>query len=90
MVLGVSADQPEKLRAWRRSRQLGYDLLSDPQQRVIREWEAGASLLGLVDLPFARRSCWVIDEAGVLIDLQVGISPDESVRRALAALDATG
>ena len=86
MVLGVSTDRPEKLKAWRSSQKLNYDLLSDPQQRVIRQWQAGISLLGLANLPFARRSCWVIDEQGILIDMQIGISPDDSVQRALRAL----
>lgn len=89
-MLGVSRDRPEQLKAWHSRRQLGYDLLSDPQLRVIREWQAGISLLGLVNLPFARRSCWVIDEDGILLDMQVGIGPDESVKRALAVLDAAG
>ncbi len=87
VVFGLSTDQPAKLKSWHSQRQLGYDLLSDPQQRVIRAWQAGASLFGLINLPVARRSCWVIDEAGVLVDMQIGISPDESVARALRALN---
>ena len=90
VVLGISTDQPAQLKSWHSARQLGYDLLSDPQQRVIREWQAGASLFGLINLPVARRSFWVIDEEGVLVDMQIGISPDESVARALRALDEAG
>lgn len=86
-MLGISNDRPEQLKAWHSRQQLNYDLLSDPQQRVIREWEAGVSLFGLADLPLTRRSCWVIDERGVLIDVQIGIGPKESVARALRALD---
>ena len=86
MVPGVSTDRPEKLKAWRSSQQLNCDLLSDPQQRVIREWQAGISLPGLVNIPLARRSCRVIDEQGILIEMQVGIIPDDSVQLALRAL----
>ena len=92
VVLGLSSDRPEQLKAWHSRRRLGYDLLSDPQQRVIRQWQAGATLLGRINLPFARRSCWVIDEMGMLSDMQIGISPEDSVARALRALggDAAG
>ena len=90
VVLGLSTDQPAQLKSWHSDRQLGYDLLSDPQQHVIREWQAGASLFGLINLPVARRSFWVIDEEGVLVDMQISISPDESVARALLALDGAG
>lgn len=87
-MLGVSSDPPDKLKAWRTREQLNYDLLSDPQRRVIREWEAGVWLLGVAKLPLTRRSCWVIDERGILIDMKVGISPEASVRLALRALEA--
>ncbi len=86
VVLGLSADRPDKLKVWRRKQGLGYDLLSDPQQRVIRQWQAGASLFGLVNLPAARRSFWAIDETGILVDMQIGISPLESVSRALKVM----
>ena len=84
----MSSDPPDKLKAWRAREQLNYDLLSDPERRVIRAWEAGVSLLGVAQLPLTRRSCWVIDERGVVIDMKVGISPDASVRLALRALEA--
>ncbi len=89
VVLGISTDQPAQLKSWHSECQLGYDLLSDPQQRVIRQWQAGASLFGLINLPVARRSFWVIDEEGLLVDMQISISPDESVAHALQALDRT-
>jgi peroxiredoxin Q/BCP len=90
VVLGISPDEPAALLKWKQEENLPYDLLSDPQQRVIRQWQAGASLFGLINLPVARRSFWVIDEEGVLVDMQIGISPDESVARALRALDGAG
>lgn len=88
VVLGISNDRTGQLKAWHSRLQLNFDLLSDPKQRVIRAWEAGVSLLGVAKIPLTRRSCWVIDERGILIDLQVGIGPKESVARALRALNA--
>jgi len=87
-VLGMSNDPQEKLKAWHSREQLNYDLLSDPGQEVIRQWEAGVTLLGVAKIPLTRRSCWVIDERGILVDMKVGISPEASVALALRALDA--
>jgi len=87
VVLGISNDRPAQLKAWHSRLRPGYDLLSDPQQRVIRAWQAGVTLFGLASLPLTRRSCWVIDEQGRLVDMQIGISPADSVARALRVLD---
>jgi thioredoxin-dependent peroxiredoxin len=87
VVFGVSSDQPDILKKWKAERGLQYDLLSDPNHEVLSGWHAwGMPLLGIVTIQRARRSCWVIDEKGVVIDMQVGITPGESVKRALAAV----
>jgi thioredoxin-dependent peroxiredoxin len=88
VVLGISPDMPETLKRWKQEKGLQYDLLSDPKHEVLDAWSAwGYSLLGLLTLPRTTRSVWVIDENGNVIDAQVGISPSESVRRALAAIE---
>lgn len=87
VVLGVSPDKPEVLKLWKKERQLQYDLLSDPDHRVLDEWNAwGRPLLGLFTIPRTNRSFWVIDEQGIIIDAQLGVTPADSVKRALAAL----
>ncbi len=87
VVLGVSPDKPETLKRWKAERQLQYDLLSDPEHQTLERWNAwGKSLFGLLTLPRTNRSYWVIDEQGMVIDAQLGISPGESVRRALQAV----
>ena len=87
VVLGISPDTPDVLNRWKQEKGLQYDLLSDPEHKVLDEWSAwGRSLLGLVTLPRTTRSVWVIDEDGNVIDAQVGITPAESVRRALAVV----
>ena len=87
-VLGISPDKPETLKSWKQEKNLQYDLLSDPDHKVLDAWSAwGRSLLGLVTLPRTTRSVWVIGEDGHVIDAQVGITPGESVRRALAAIE---
>lgn len=88
VVLGLSADSQATLKQWKQMKQLPYDLLSDPDHHVLEAWNAwGQSLLGIISLPAATRSFWAIDEDGRVIDMQVGISPAESVRRALAAVE---
>ena len=87
VILGLSADRPDQLKQWHTRHNLQYDLLADPQQTVLDEWDAGgASLLGLVKVPFARRSYWVIDEAGIIVAMQIGIGPKASVAKAIEAL----
>jgi peroxiredoxin Q/BCP len=88
VVLGLSADAPEALKSWKEKRKLPYDLLSDTAHRVIEAYGAwGIPVLGLIKLPRTLRSYWVIDEAGKLIDMQIGISPQASVDQALKALN---
>jgi peroxiredoxin Q/BCP len=86
VIFGLSPDSPETLKKWKTAKNLPYDLLSDSDHRVLDSWNAwGRSLLNLVTIPRTTRSFWVIDENGTIIDGQVGITPSESVTRALAA-----
>lgn len=88
-VLGISTDSVDDLSKWKQSKKLTYDLLSDPDHRVLEMLGAwNTRVLGLIPLPIAARSYWVIDEAGVLIDMKIGIGPGASVNQALAAVNA--
>lgn len=91
VILGISSDKPEDLKKWKQAQKLQYDLLSDPNHVVLDAWDAwGNSLLGgIIKMQSARRSYWVIDENGVLIDAQLGVSPKDSVTKALRALKQT-
>lgn len=87
VVLGLSADSQETLKQWKQDKKLPYDLLSDPDYRVQKDWRArGLSLLNVVELPVTVRSYWVIDENGVVVDMQVGTLPTGSVKKALEAV----
>ena len=85
VVLGISADTPEDQLKWKQEEKLPYDLLSDPNHAVLEVWGAwgekvnyGRKYLGII------RSHWVIDEQGVVVDEQIGISPEKSVEKAVA------
>ena len=88
IVLGVSSDSVDTLAAWKRRQRLQYDLLSDPDHRMLDAWDAWGFNLFIIKLPIsATRSYWVIDEDGVLVDQQIGVRPQESVDKALAAVE---
>lgn len=88
VLLGVSSDSVEVLAGWKRRQQLPYDLLSDPEHKMLEAWDAWGVKLFFIKLPIAAaRSYWVIDEDGILIDQQIGVRPQESVEKALAAVE---
>ncbi len=87
IVLGLSPDAPEDLLKWKQEENLPYDLLSDPDHRVLEAWGAwgektnyGKTYMGVI------RSHWVIDEQGVVVDTQLKVSPKDSVERAVKTL----
>jgi peroxiredoxin Q/BCP len=87
VILGISPDKPDTLKRWKIDNKLQYDLLSDPDHNVLNEWYAwGKPVLGIIKLRRTNRSYWVLDEKGVVIDMQLGVSPEQSVTRALNAL----
>ena len=88
VVLGVSPDSVEELAGWKKRKQLQYDLLSDPDHKMLDAWDAWGFKLFIIKLPIsATRSYWVIDEHGILADQQIGVRPQESVNKALAAVE---
>ena len=87
VVLGLSTDTPAALKKWKDNKKLQYDLLSDPDQTALEALGAnGGSLLGLIKVPIAKRSYWVIDAAGVIVDMEIGVGPMDSVTKALKAV----
>ncbi len=89
VVLGLSPDTPKDQLKWKLKEGLPYDLLCDPEHKVIEEWGAwgektlfGHNYIGVI------RSHFVIDKDGKLADVQIGVSPKESVERAVQQIDA--
>ncbi len=84
VVLGISPDEPEDLLKWKQKQNLPYDLLSDPEHKVLEAWGVwgeksmyGKTYFGVI------RSHWVIDENGLVADEQIKISPEKSVEKAV-------
>lgn len=91
VVLGISGDTPEQLMKFKNGQRLTYDLLSDVEHEVLDAWDAwGVKMLSIISLPMARRSYWVIDEEGRVIDHQINAGPKESMERALQAVERAG
>lgn len=87
VVLGISPDIPKDLLKWKNKENLPYDLLSDPDHKILQAWGAwgeksmyGKKYLGVI------RSHWVIDEQGNILDEQIKISPEDSVEKAVKVL----
>ena len=87
VVLGISPDEPDALAKWIEDENLQYDLLSDPEHRVLLAWQAwgersmyGKKYMGVI------RSHWIIGEDGVVLDEQLKISPKKSIEKALKSL----
>jgi peroxiredoxin Q/BCP len=85
VVLGISADSPNDQLKWKQKEGLPYDLLSDPDHSTLEAWGAwgeksmyGKKYEGVI------RSHWVIDEQGKVVDAQIGVSPKDSVEKAVA------
>jgi peroxiredoxin Q/BCP len=87
VVVGISPDPPATLARFHAKNSVPFVLLSDPEHVVLEQYEvwrqrkmAGRTFFGVV------RSHFVLDESGKILDAQVGVSPAESVRRAVATL----
>jgi thioredoxin-dependent peroxiredoxin len=89
LVLGVSPDGVKSHQKFKTKHNLPFTLLVDEDHSVAEAYGVwgeksmyGKKYMGIT------RSHFVIDEAGRLVDVQVKISPADSVAKALAVLEA--
>jgi thioredoxin-dependent peroxiredoxin len=87
VVLGVSPDDEASHQSFKTKYDLPFTLLVDSDHKVAEAYGAwgeksndGKTYMGII------RSHFVIDEEGNLADVQVQVSPTDSVERAMAAL----
>jgi peroxiredoxin Q/BCP len=81
MILGISPDSIESHIQFKNKYSLPFRLLVDADHRVAEAygvWGASSNI----------RSHFVIDENGRLADIQINVSPQESIQRALDKLGA--
>ena len=86
-VLGISPDEPKALKKWKEDENLPYDLVSDPEHKILEAWGAwgersmyGKKYMGVI------RSHWIIDEDGKIVDEQIKISPKKSIELGVKVL----
>ena len=85
-VIGISPDMPDKQLAFDRKYGLGFPLLSDPRHEVAEAWGAwGEKKRGGVGI---IRSSFLVDEEGRIEQAWYGVTPQDTVPNALAALSA--
>ena len=85
VVLGVSPDDAESHRKFKTKYNLPFVLLVDADHSVARAYGAWS---GDPQKPGMIRSHFVIDEKGVLVDIQRRVSPTDSVERAVKSIGA--
>lgn len=85
-VIGISPDTPDKQLAFDRKYGLGFPLLSDPRHEVAEAWGAwGEKKRGGIGI---IRSSFLVDEEGRIERAWYGVTPQDTVSNALAALSA--
>jgi thioredoxin-dependent peroxiredoxin len=88
-VVGISPDRPAALAKWRAKENLPYPLLSDPDHVASEAYGVwgeksmyGKKYMGIT------RSHFVVDADGKLEDVQVKVSPQDSVDRAIELVNS--
>ncbi len=86
-MLGLSPDPVAKLKKWYDKEDFGFDLLSDPDHKILEKYGAwgekklyGKTYFGVI------RSHWIIGPDGKLADVQLKVSPAKSVELVLSFL----
>jgi len=91
VVLGISPDTVASHRKFKTKYELPFTLLVDEDHSIAERYGVwgeksmyGKKYMGII------RSHFVIDEEGKIVDARVKVSPDDSVRLAIAALGGEG
>ena len=88
VVIGISPDGVESHQKFKTKHNLPFILLADEDHKVAEAYgvwgeksQYGKTTMGII------RSHFVIDEKGKLVDVQVKVSPTDSVERAMKAIN---
>jgi peroxiredoxin Q/BCP len=89
VIFGVGVDSLESLKEWKDNHNLPYDLLQDEDRRMLEQWGAWGvfDFKNLLGFPPVKRSYWIVDESGVLVDMRIGVTDKASARLALETLE---
>ena len=89
IVMAISPDEVASLDRWKEKEAIPFLLLSDPDHRVAELYGVwgeklmfGRTVVGIL------RSHFVIDQEGLIVDLQIRINAKNSVSKALETLES--
>lgn len=88
VILAMSDDSPEALKAWQQEERLPYALLSDPDGHVLDQYSASSVSILSLKLPMRPHTLWVMDENGIIRAAHAPILLSEASKAALKALNA--
>jgi len=87
VALGISPDKPDAQKKFDEKYNLGFRLLSDPDHKTADAYDVWGerAILGIKSIGIIRSS-FLIDEQGKIIGAWYGVSPADTVPKALEAL----
>jgi len=86
--IGISPDEPDKQKKFDADLGLGYSLLSDPDHVVAEAYGVwGEKNIRGKETEGIRRSSFIIDEKGKIMDACYRVSPEDTVPKAMKALE---
>ena len=89
IVLGISPQDQESHQAFKAKNDLPFPLLMDEDHKVAETYGAwGERIVNEEKRVGMTRSHFLVDEQGKLADIQLPVSPEESVEKALEMLNA--
>ncbi len=89
IVLGISPQDQESHQAFKAKNSLPFPLLIDADHQVAETYGAwGERIVNEEKRVGITRSHFLVDEQGKLADIQLPVSPDDSVAKAMALLKA--
>lgn len=84
VILGITSSPTPVLKKWRDHHNFPYDLLSDDSGYILDLLGAwGVYVVGGIDVNYARRSYWIIDEEGIIQEAQLDVDAELSVQESL-------
>lgn len=88
-ALGISPDKPDQLARFDDKYGLGFPLLSDPDSKVAKAYGAwGEKSMYGKKYEGILRSSFLVNEKGAILEAWYKVSPDDTVSKALKALEA--
>ncbi|GAA5961476.1 hypothetical protein JCM21900_004020, partial [Sporobolomyces salmonicolor] len=72
-VYGLSRDKPSAQSSWKSKHELGYSLLCDPEQKLLK---------GLGATEAQKRCHWILEKGGKLLEAKIGVKPADDPKNA--------